>query len=211
MFDVSNFIKTAGYLGVSGVVFAESGLLVGFFLPGDSLLFTAGFLASQGYLDIHLLAALAFVAAVAGDSVGYGLGYKIGRKIFNREDSFFFNKKHVERAEQFYARHGGRAITLARFVPIVRTFAPTVAGVGHMHYATFLFYNVVGALLWAVAIPYIGYYAGAKIPGVEKYIELIVLGILVASVSPGIIHILKHKQDRRALIDACKRFIKRQV
>ena len=147
MFDVTSFIKTAGYIGVAGIVFAESGLLVGFFLPGDSLLFTAGFLASQGYINIHLLAVLVFIAAVAGDSVGYSLGRQIGPKIFNREKSLFFNKRHADRAHNFYVKHGGKAVTLARFLPVVRTFAPTIAGVGHMKYRKFLAYNILFFLI----------------------------------------------------------------
>jgi membrane-associated protein len=211
MFDLATIIKTGGYLAVGGIVFAESGLLVGFFLPGDSLLFTAGFLASQGFLDIHVLAIISFIAAVVGDSVGYGLGATMGRKIFAREDSFFFNKKHVARAEQFFAHHGGKAITLARFVPVVRTFIPTIAGVGRMHYKTFVRYNIAGAFLWAVALPYMGYFLGTKIPGADKYIQYIVLGILFLSISPGIVHVLRHKEDRAALIATCKHFFKRKI
>ncbi len=207
MFDLVAFIKTAGYLGVGGVVFVESGLLVGFFLPGDSLLFTAGFLASQGYLEITTLIFVTFVCAVVGDSVGYSFGARVGPKIFTRDDSLFFDKKNVERAHLFYQKHGGKAITLARFMPVVRTFAPVVAGVGGMHYGTFLFYNVIGALAWAVGLPLVGYYAGALIPGVDAYIIPIVIGIIVVSVSPALYHLLRNKDERARLVAHIKKHI----
>src|SRR5689334_4350450 len=141
MFNLVLFIKTVGVLGVGAVVFAESGLLIGFFFPGDSLLFTAGLLASQGYLNIFFLLLVAFVAAVVGDSVGYSIGKKIGPRIFTREKSFWFNPEHSRRAAEFFEKHGAKTIILARFLPIVRTFVPVVAGVGQMKYKTFLFNN----------------------------------------------------------------------
>ncbi|MCX6780998.1 MAG: VTT domain-containing protein [Candidatus Magasanikbacteria bacterium] len=188
MFNLVALITAGGYLAVAGIIFAESGLLIGFFLPGDSLLFTAGFLASQGYLNIVVLVVLACIAAVAGDSLGYSIGKKFGRKIFTREDSIFFDKKHAERAEAFYKMHGGKAITLARFMPIVRTFAPVVAGIANMPYHTFFFYNVMGAFAWAAGVPLIGYFAGSYIPNVDHYLFPIILGILVLSILPGAIH-----------------------
>ncbi len=200
MFDLITIIKTGGYVAVGGIVFAESGLLIGFFLPGDSLLFTAGFLASQGYLDITTLTIVSFICAVVGDSVGYSIGKKFGPHVFNREDSLFFDKQHVQRAEAFYAKHGGKAITFARFIPVVRTFAPVVAGVGQMPYHSFLFYNVIGALVWGVGVPLAGYYAGAFIPNVDRYIIPIVVAIIIISILPGIIHLIKHKADRDKII-----------
>src|SRR3990167_8309400 len=140
--DLIELIKAAGYLGVFGIVFLESGLLVGFFFPGDSLLFTAGFLASQGFLDIKILIAGCFIAAVAGDSIGYFIGAKLGPKIFTKDNSIFFHKKHLERAQRFYDKHGGKTIILARFVPVIRAFAPVVAGVGTMNYKKFLTFNL---------------------------------------------------------------------
>lgn len=207
MFDLVSFIKTAGYLGVGGVVFAESGLLVGFFLPGDSLLFTAGFLASQGYLDVVTLIFVTFVCAVIGDSVGYSFGVRVGPKIFTRDDSLFFDKKNVQRAHAFYEKHGGKAVTLARFMPVVRTFAPVVAGVGCMRYRTFLFYNVIGALAWAVGLPLVGYYAGALIPGVDRYIIPIVIGIILVSVSPAVYHIVRNADERARLVAHIKKHL----
>lgn len=200
MLDLVTIIKVGGYAAVGGIVFAESGLLIGFFLPGDSLLFTAGFLASQGHLDIGALAALSFICAVVGDSVGYAIGKKFGPQVFKREDSLIFDKRHVVRAESFYKKHGGKAITFARFIPVVRTFAPVVAGIGHMRYRTFLLYNIIGALVWGVGVPLTGYFAGAFIPNVDRYIFPIVIAIILISVLPGIIHLIKHKEDRDKII-----------
>lgn len=209
MFDLIPLIKAGGYLAVSGIVFAESGLLIGFFLPGDSLLFTAGFLASQGYLDISILVALCFVAAVVGDSVGYAIGKKLGPKIFVREDSFFFDKQHVHRAQAFYEKHGGKAITLARFIPIVRTFAPVVAGIGNMPYHTFFFYNIIGGLLWAVGLPLAGYFAGSMIPNVDRYLLPIILGIILLSISPGIVQFITNRELRTEIISKLRAYIKK--
>jgi len=188
MFDITALIKTAGYVGITAIVFAESGLLIGFFLPGDSLLFTAGFLASQGYLNIVMLLPLLFVAAVAGDSVGYWFGKKIGPKLFIREESLLFRKSHVEKTQKFFELHGKKTIILARFIPVVRTFAPVLAGVGSMEYKTFLTYNVVGGLLWAVGVTLAGFFLGRVIPDVDKYLLPIIVGIVILSVLP----VLKH-------------------
>ena len=188
MFDLIPLIKTAGYLGLFGIVFAESGLFIGFFLPGDSLLFTAGFLASQGFLNIWALSFLMFVAAVTGDSVGYAFGKKAGPKIFYREDSFFFHRNHIERARAFYEQHGSKTIVLARFIPMARTFAPILAGVGKMRYRTFLFYNIIGGALWALGMPWLGYYLGSTIPNIDKYLLPIILIIITLSVAPGLYH-----------------------
>ena len=155
--DLKEILPAIGYLGIFSIVFAESGLFIGFFLPGDSLLFTAGFLASQGIFDIKILALGAFIFAVLGDSVGYEFGKKVGRKLFKRPDSFLFKKENLEKAENFYEKHGKKTIILARFVPIIRTFAPIIAGIGDMHYKTFLSYNVFGGFFWAVGISFAGF------------------------------------------------------
>ncbi|MBI2635544.1 MAG: VTT domain-containing protein [Parcubacteria group bacterium] len=198
-FDLVTFIKGAGYLGLLGIIFAESGLLIGFFLPGDSLLFTAGFLASQGYFNIIILIILCFIGAVLGDSFGYAFGKKTGPKLFKREDSLIFKKSHLERARIFYETHGGKTIILARFMPVIRTFAPIIAGVGVMRYSVFLFYNVIGAALWAVGLPLIGYFLGNAIPDVDKYIIPIVIMIIIASIAPPIVHILKSEEHRKEI------------
>jgi membrane-associated protein len=191
MFDIVTLVKTAGYLGVFAIVFAESGLLIGFFLPGDSLLFTAGILSAAGFFNIWLLAPLMFLAAVLGDNAGYYIGKKAGEKLFHKEDSFFFRRSHVEKTKKFYERYGAKAIILARFVPIARTFAPTLAGVGEMRYKTFFSYNLIGGALWGLGMPFAGYFLGSMIPNVDQYLLPIVLGIIFVSFLPVISSFLK--------------------
>ena|SRR3990167_546182 len=195
-FDLENLIRTVGYFGVFGIVFAESGLLIGIFLPGDSLLFTAGFLASVGVFNIYLLVFGCFVAAVLGDNVGYLFGKKVGPRLFSREDSFWFHRKHLERAEKFYEKHGGKTIILARFTPVIRTFAPIVAGAANMSYRTFFFYNVIGGFLWAIGITVLGYIAGNSIPNVDKYILPILVVIIFVSLLPTFYHLIKARFSR---------------
>lgn len=195
--DILKIVESAGYLGLFAIIFAESGLLIGAFLPGDSVLFTAGFLASQGILNIYILTFLMFIAAVLGDSVGYTFGHKVGRRLFKREDSFFFHKKNLIRAHEFYEKHGGKTITIARFLPVVRTFAPIVAGMGDMPYSKFIFFNVIGAFLWAVCLPFAGFFLGNLIPNVDRYLLPIVGTIVIASVAPTAMHILKERMDER--------------
>lgn len=206
-FDLVGLIQTIGLLGVLAIVFAESGLLVGFFLPGDSLLFTAGFLASQNFLDIRLLVAGCFVAAVAGDSVGYAFGHKVGKRLFHRKDSIFFHRDHLEKARIFYEKHGKKTIILARFLPVVRTFAPIVAGMGDMHYPTFLAFNVIGGALWAIGLTLSGFYLGKSIPDVDKYLLPIILVIIILSVLPTAIHILKDESHRSEIVKAVKKLL----
>lgn len=182
--DPQFLIETLGLVGVVAIIFAESGLLIGFFFPGDSLLFTAGLLASQGYLNIWLLVPLSVLAAIAGDNFGFWFGSKVGPKIFYREDSFFFHKKHLEQARQFYERHGKKAIILARFMPVIRTFAPILAGVGQMNYRVFLTYNVIGGLVWAGGVSLLGYTLGEVIPGIDQYLWPIILLIVFTSFIP---------------------------
>lgn len=208
-FNLEAIIRSAGYLGLFGIVFAESGLLIGFFLPGDSLLFTAGFLASQGYLHIGLLITLCSVAAIIGDSVGYAFGAKVGPKIFTRPDSLLFHHEHIERAQNFYAKHGKKTLILARFMPIIRTFAPILAGVGKMHYSTFLTYNIIGGIGWASGLSLFGYFLGRMVPSADRYILPIVAAIIVISVAPSVYHVLRDPQARSALMRAVKNFFKR--
>jgi membrane-associated protein len=187
-FDLPELIRTVGYIGLFFIVFAESGLFFGFFLPGDSLLFTAGFLASQDYLDVRILVPLMVIAAVSGDSMGYWMGGKFGKWLEKKKDSFFFKKEHLAQAEAFYRKHGGKTLILARFIPAVRTFAPIVAGMAKMEYSQFISYNVFGGLLWGAGMTLAGYYLGRAIPDVDKYLIPIVLGIIVLSVLPGLFH-----------------------
>lgn len=186
-------IESVGYFGLFGIVFAESGLLIGAFLPGDSLLFTAGFLASQNIFNIWLLTPLLFVAAVLGDNVGYAFGKRVGPKIFKKENSLLFHKDNLLKAEAFYEKHGPLTIVLARFIPVVRTFAPILAGVGKMNYQTFFFYNISGGLLWTTSLTLGGYFLGQIIPNVDKYLLPIIATIVLFSIMPPLWHIVKDK------------------
>lgn len=196
MFDLVSIIKTFGYFGIFAIIFSETGLLIGLFLPGDSFLFTAGFLASQGYINIALVACIAFIAAVAGNEVGYALGKKFGPMVFSKERSFFLSKEHIQRSELFFTRYGGKAIILARFLPIIRTITPVMAGVGNMRYGTFLLYNIIGGILWAVVIPFTGFFLGNIVPGVDRYLIPIILAIIFLSALPTLIP-LWHKYKRQ--------------
>ncbi|MEK7082250.1 MAG: VTT domain-containing protein [Patescibacteria group bacterium] len=194
MFDLPVLIKTFGYAGVFFAVFAESGLFIGFFLPGDSLLFTAGFLASQGFGNILILAAGSFAAAVLGDSAGYAFGKKIGPRLFSRPRSRLFRPEHARRAREFYSRHGGKALILARFMPVVRTFVPILAGVGEMRYPAFFFYNVAGGFLWAVGLSVSGYALGSIVPDADRYIVPIVIFIIALSITPPMVHWMRERK-----------------
>ncbi len=203
-------ITHLGVPAILAVVYAESGLLIGFFLPGDSLLFTAGFLVHQNILpiNIHLFVFLLIIAAVLGDNTGYAFGNKVGRKIFERKSSKFFHPENLRRAEAFYEKHGSKAIVLARFVPVVRTFAPIVAGASSMHYRTFLTYNIIGGVIWATLLTYLGYYAGEAIHQAGFNIEIVAIIIILISVLPMIIHLFNDKDRRLELIAATKNQIK---
>ena len=192
--DLVDLIKTTGYAGLFSIVFAESGLFFGFFLPGDSLLFTAGFLASQNLLDIKILIPLLFFGAFIGDNVGYGFGKRVGEKLFVRSDSKIFNLKNLQRAHAFFNKHGKKAIVLARFVPIVRTFTPIVAGAAKMDYKIFFLFNIIGALLWAVGMLLIGYFFGQIIPNADKYILPISGFIILISALPTGIEYLRMRK-----------------
>lgn len=207
--DLVSFIKAAGYLGLFAIAASESGLLIGLFLPGDSLLITSGVLAAQHYLSLPLLLIFLPLGAIAGDSAGYYMGRKAGPLLFVREDSIFFHKAHLERARLFYERFGGRALILARFMPIVRTFAPILAGVGSMEYGKFLVYNVTGALLWANGLLLLGYGLGSAIPDIDHYLLPIILIIITLSVLPTVIHVLKDKERRNEVKDIIKKIIAR--
>ncbi len=192
-FDLSELIITIGYLGIFTIIFAESGLLIGFFLPGDTLLFTAGFLASQGILSLPILLVLCYVAAVSGYWVGYIFGHRVGRRLFEREDSWFFHQKNLIAAQEYYEKHGAQTLILARFIPIVRTFASIVAGIAEMDYKTFLRLNFISAFIWVGGVVCAGYYLGKAIPDIDKYLLPIVGVILVVSVAPGVLHLVKKK------------------
>lgn len=209
MFNLTELIQTVGYLGVAAIIFAENGLLIGFFLPGDSLLFTAGFLASQDFFSISTMTLLVVVSSIVGVGVGYWFGGYVGKKLFQREDSRFFKKENLLKAQAFFEKHGGKSIILARFIPIVRTFAPVIAGIGRMNYAKFTFYNIVGGILWAAGLTLGGYWLGSKVPNVDTYLLPIIGLIIFLSILPGIIHMLKTPERRKSLWDMAARMFRR--
>jgi len=187
-------VRWGGYVVLTVIVFTETGLLIGFFLPGDSLLITAGLVAATGALDIWWLNVLLVTAAVAGDSVGYALGARIGPRLFTREKSWLFNPRHVVRTREFYARHGAKTIVIARFVPIIRTFAPVVAGVGEMPYRRFLLYNVAGGLGWVLSMTWAGYLLGNVVPNIDRHIHVVVIVVIVLSVIPIAVEIIRERR-----------------
>lgn len=196
--DPDFLIRTFGLIGILVIVFVESGLLVGFFLPGDSLLFTAGLLSASDVLpDIWILLVLIPIAAIAGDQVGYLIGRKAGPSVFNKPESRFFRQEYVEKSHDFFERYGARTIVIARFVPIVRTFAPVMAGASRMHYRTFVTFNVIGGTLWGVGVTTLGYFLG-QIDFVREYIEFILIGIVALSVIPIAFELTRqHRRSRR--------------
>lgn len=198
--DLPALVQWAGYFGLTLIIFAETGLLVGFFLPGDSLLVTAGLLASQeGFgLNVWLLGSILTVAAIVGDSVGYAIGRTTGPRIFTREDSLFFHKKHLFRAQQFYEKHGGKTIVIARFIPILRTFAPVVAGVGNMEYKRFIAYNVFGGVFWIWSMLLIGYGLGQRFPEIGNHLEKVIIIVIFLSILPGIIAWFRERMKPKA-------------
>ena len=193
MLDPITIIKAVGLIGIFLIIFAETGLFFGFFFPGDSLLFTAGIFASQGYLNIYLLLSGSIIMAILGDSIGYWMGHKYGRRFFNRDKGFFFKKKRLEDAENFYKKHGKFTIIIARFVPVIRTFAPIVAGIGKMNYSIFLSYNIFGGIFWVILMLLSGYFLGGLIPNIDSYLLPIILVIIVVSFLPIIIKIIQQK------------------
>lgn len=194
--DPQELLRSFGTIGLFLIIFAESGLLIGFFLPGDSLLFTAGLFAAKGDLNIIVILVGSFAAAVLGDQVGYAFGKRAGPAIFRRPNSRVFKQTYVEKADEFFDRHGAKTVVLARFVPIVRTFAPILAGVGKMQYRTFLTYNIIGGFLWAVGVTSIGYFLGNQIgaESIDKYLLPIIAVIIVISILPAVIEVLRHRR-----------------
>jgi membrane-associated protein len=183
--DPTFLITTLGLVGVGLIIFAESGLLIGLLFPGDSLLFVAGIFAGEGYFSVVLLLIIAIAAAILGDSFGYWFGWKFGPKVFKKEESFLFKKSYVTKTEAFYAKHGKKTVAIARFVPIVRTFAPIMAGVGGMPYASFVMWNIVGGIAWASVFVLGGYFLNALFPDSEKFLTYATFGIIVVSLAPA--------------------------
>lgn len=192
--DLVELIRTVGLLGLFFIVFAETGLFLGFFFPGDSLLFVAGLLAAQGLFPVPMLMLILLVAAITGNMTGYWFGKKVGPKLFERDDSLFFRKAHVRRAQSFYEKHGAKTIMLARFVPIVRTFGPIVAGIAEMNYRSFMLYNIFGAVIWTVGLTLGGYLFGNLITDVDRYLLPVILAIIIISFLPAVWHVWKERR-----------------
>ena len=195
-YSLDALIQWGGYALLVAIVFAETGLLIGCFLPGDSLLITAGLLAAAGHLNIWWINVLLIAAAVVGDSVGYAIGARLGPRIFTRQKSLLFNPQHVERTRRFYEKYGPKTIVIARFVPIIRTFAPVLAGVGTMQYRRFLFYNVSGGVGWVISMSFAGYLLGHAVPNISKHMHVLVIVIIVLSCVPIAVEI--YRERRRA-------------
>ncbi len=193
-YTLDQLILWGGYLLLVGIVFTETGLLVGFFLPGDSLLITAGLLAGMGSLNIWWLNGVVIAAAILGDSTGYAIGRRLGPRIFTRPKSMLFNPKHVQRTQRFYENYGAKTIVIARFVPIIRTFAPVLAGVGSMRYRRFLTYNVVGGIGWVVSMTLAGYLLGQTVPNISKHMHELVIVIIVLSVIPIAVEVYRERR-----------------
>lgn len=190
--NIINFFGPISYVIVFLIIFAETGLVITPFLPGDSLLFIVGTLAGKGDLQIWIIYFTVLIAAIMGDSTNYWFGHKIGPKVFSKENSRMFKKEHLEKTREFYEKHGGKTIILARFVPIIRTFAPFVAGIGKMHYGTFFLYNIVGAFIWSTSLIFAGYFFGG-LPIIKENFEYAVMGIILVSLMPMLFEYIKHK------------------
>ena len=202
--DVKAIIAWGGYVGLTAIIFAETGLLVGFFLPGDSLLVTAGLLSAQPQfgLNVYALGALLTIAAIVGNSVGYVIGRATGPRLFTRDDSLLFKKKHLYRAQEFYAKHGGKTLVIARFMPIVRTFVPVVAGLANMPFGVYTAYNVLGGVAWIWSMLFIGHFLGRVVPGIDKHIEPMILVIIALSLLPAFISWWRERSKSRAAASA---------
>lgn len=214
MLEPTSLLEGAGVLGglaiIGAIIFAESGLLIGFFLPGDTLLFTAGFFAAQGHLPLAGVLAVIFACAIIGDNVGYTIGKKSGPRLFKKQDGLIFRQEYILKAEKFYEKHGGKTIILARFVPVVRTFAPMVAGIGNMQRKSFIFYNIIGAAIWTGSVVMAGYWLGSLIDPhtMEKYLLLAIFGAMAITVGPTLYHLIREPRLRAFLRLHWERFVR---
>jgi len=200
IYDVEALVRVGGLMALIAIVFVETGLFVGFFLPGDSLLVTAGLFAARGDLSLWSIFLFVSLAAIVGDTVGYTIGARTGPKIFTREDSLLFHKKHLITTKEFYDRYGGVTIIIARFMPIVRTFAPLVAGVGGMEYRRFVFYNIAGGIGWVVSMTSLGYFLGRSVPGIDKHIDVVIAVVIFLSLLPGIVKLARERWKVRKTV-----------
>jgi membrane-associated protein len=204
MLNVDQLISGGGILLIALIIFAESGLLVGFFLPGDTLLFGAGLAASQGKLPLLGLIIACGLAAIIGDNVGYSIGRRAGPRLFKQKDGLLFRQEYLEQAEKFYEQHGGKTIILARFTPIIRTFAPVVAGAGKMERQRFTWFNIAGGILWTLGMSLLGYFVGSRIPHLDQYIDKVLLAVVLLSFALAVAHILRDKKSRQLLAKRLK-------
>jgi membrane-associated protein len=209
MFDVTHLIQTGGLLLIALIIFGESGMMIGFFFPGDTLLFSAGILAATGKLSLASTLAVIAIAAILGDNVGYHIGRKLGRRLFRKPDSVIFRKEHIDRAEAFYEKHGSKTMLVAHFIPVVRAFAPITAGAAKMPYAQYVVFDAIGDIAWAFAMTLLGYFIGSRIPGVEKLIDPLLILIVVAFLAPTIWHIARDPKMRSVIAARLKRPTKR--
>jgi membrane-associated protein len=204
MFDVNHIVQAGGVFIISLVIFAESGMMVGFFFPGDTLLFSAGIFAATGKLSLTAVLICASIAAIIGDNVGYFIGKKLGPRLF-KKDGVIFRKEYIERAEMFYEKYGSKTMLVAHFIPVVRSFVPVTAGAGKMNHKLFFFFDAIGDIAWAVSTTLIGYFLGSKVPGIEKYIDPVIILVVLAVLLPTIYHALKDPKIRAALRSKLKR------
>jgi membrane-associated protein len=204
MFDVTHIIQSGGLLLIALIIFAESGMMVGFFFPGDTLLFSAGILAAAGKLPIVLTVAVIAFAAILGDNIGYHIGNKLGPRLF-KKDSLVFRHEYIMRAEKFFEKYGTKTMLLAHFVPVVRTFAPVTAGAAKMDYRIFFIYDAIGVIAWSFLVTLSGYFIGSRIPGVEHYIEPVLIGIILIFLAPTLYHLLKDPKIRGVLTSRFKK------
>jgi membrane-associated protein len=198
MFDVNHLVQTGGLLLISIIIFAESGMMVGFFFPGDTLLFSAGIFAATGQLSIVAVLVCIAVAAILGDNIGYLIGKKLGPRLF-KKDSVVFRKRYIEQAERFFEKHGSKTMLVAHFIPVIRTFAPVTAGASHMNHKQFIVFDAIGIIAWTLLITLLGYFVGSRIPGIENYIEPVLLLIILAVLLPTIYHAIKDPKIREAI------------
>lgn len=205
MFDVTHLIETGGLLLIGAMVFAESGIMVGLFLPGDTLLLSAGVLAATGKLDVVSLCIVISLAAIVGDNVGYQIGKSLGPRLFRHEDGVIFRKAYIDRAEKFYEKYGARAMLIEHFIPIIRSFVPVTAGAGKMNRGLFFVCNAIGDIVWAVGFTLFGYYVGSKIPHIDKYIEPVVVGVILVFTLPALFHVLTDPKIRALIKSKLKR------
>ena len=199
MFNVTHLIETGGLVLIAAVIFAESGMMVGFFFPGDTLLLSAGVLAAGGKLSLSLTIAVIALAAIAGDNVGYHIGKHFGRRLFRKPDSIIFRHEYIMRAEEFYKKHGSKTMLLAHFVPVVRSFAPVTAGAGNMPMGQYIIFDAIGDIAWSIILTCFGYFVGSRVPGIDKYIEPVLILVVLAFLVPTFYHILRDERIRSAI------------